>query len=188
MNRIALLDPTHATGKTKSLLDRIQTQLGAVPNLFRVLAAAPPALQGYLDLTGALASGVLPAKVREQIALAVAEANRCGYCLSAHAYLGAKAGLTADDIADARAATAASPKTQAVLALARAIVERRGEIDDRTLAAARAAGLTDAEIVETVANVAVNIFTNYLNHVAGTVIDFPEVTPGVGVATVATGA
>ena len=188
MNRIAALDPTHATGKTKSMLDAVQTRLGVVPNLFRVLAAAPPALQGYLELSAALAGGALSAKVREQIALAVAEANRCGYCLSAHAYLGAEAGLTPDDIADARAATATSPKTQAVLALAQAIVERRGEIDDRELAAARSAGLTDAEIVEIVANVAVNILTNYLNHVAGTVIDFPEVTPGVGVAAVAAGA
>jgi uncharacterized peroxidase-related enzyme len=178
MNRITQIDPAQATGKTKQLLDAVQSKLGIVPNLTRVLANSPAALEGYLNFSGALAGGTLSAKVREQIALAVAEGNLCGYCLSAHTFIGGKVGLTAKDIADARQTNAASDKTDAILKLALSILVQRGEISDDALKAARNAGLTDGEIVETTANVALNIFSNYINHVARTVVDFPEVKPG----------
>ncbi len=178
MNRITQLDPAQSTGKTKQLFDAVQGKMGLVPNLVRVLGAAPAALEGYLGLSGALAGGNLSAKVREQIALTVAETNLCGYCLSAHMFIGGKVGLTGDEIAGARRANATAGKTDAILKLARGIVVQRGELSDGDLAQARAAGLTDGDIVETVANVAVNIFTNYVNHVARTVVDFPEVKPG----------
>ena len=178
MNRISHLDPAQSTGKTKQLFDAVQSKLGLVPNLVRVLGNAPAALEGYLGLSGALAGGNLSAKVREQIALTVAESNLCGYCLSVHTFLGGKVGLSADDIAGARRANATADKTDAILKLARSIVVQRGEVSDADFGKARAAGLTDGDIVETVANVAVNILTNYLNHVARTVVDFPEVKPG----------
>jgi uncharacterized peroxidase-related enzyme len=182
MNRIAQLDPVQATGKTKQLFEAVQTKLGVVPNLLRVLGVSPAALEGYLNLNEALAAGSLNARIREQIALVVAEGNMCTYCLSAHTYIGGKVGLTEKDIAEARHARAASEKTDAILKLARSLVVQRGELNDADLEQARAAGLTDADIVETVANVALNIFTNYVNHVARTVVDFPEVKLGNGEA------
>ncbi len=175
MNRITQLDPEQATGKVSELFGGVKRKLGAVPNLFRVLGTAPAALQGYIDFGGALAGGSLDATVREQIALAVAESNLCVYCLSAHSFLAGKVGLRADEIRDARRAMAAAERTDAILKLARGIVLKRGDITDADFAKARQAGLTDGEIVETVANVALNIFTNYVNHVAHTVVDFPEV-------------
>ena len=178
MNRIIPVELDRAGGKTKQLFDAVQAKLGSVPNLFRVLGAAPAALDGYLAFSNALASGALNAKVREQIALTVAESNLCGYCLSAHTYIGGKLGLTTGEIADARRADANTDTTRAVLKLARSIVVKRGEVCDETLRDARTAGLTDGDIIETVANVAVNIFTNYVNHVAQTMVDFPEVKPG----------
>jgi uncharacterized peroxidase-related enzyme len=182
MNRITQVDPVAATGKTKQLFDGVQAKLGIVPNLFRVFGNSPAALEGYLSFSGALATGVLSAKVREQIALAVAEINYCGYCLSAHTYIGGKVGLNENEITAARKVEAANEHTAVILNLARSIVVKRGELSEVELQAARTANLTDAEIVETVANVAVNILTNYLNHVAQTVVDFPEVKPGLGEA------
>jgi len=179
MNRVTQLDPAQATGKARQLLDAVQTKLGIIPNLTRVLANAPAALEGYLNFSSALAGGTLSAKVREQIALAVAEGNLCSYCLSAHAFIGGKAGLTDKEIADARQTNAEAKKTGAILKLALSILVQRGEISDGALKTARRAGLTDGDIVETTANVALNIFTNYINHVARTVVDFPEVRPGV---------
>ncbi len=178
MNRITQLNPAQATGKTKQPFDAVQAKLGVVPNFFRVLGNAPAALEGYLNFGAALAGGSLNAKVREQIALAVAESNLCGYCLSAHTFIGGRVGLTVKDIADAGHAIAANPKTDAILKLARNIVVQRGEVTDADLESARAAGLTDGEIVETIANVALNILTNYVNHVARTLVDFPDVKPG----------
>ncbi len=180
MNRIDQIDPATATGKSKQLLDAVQTKLGIIPNMTRVMANAPAALDGYLQFSGALAKGNLTAKVREQIALAVAEINLCGYCLSAHTFIGGKLGLTDVEIADARHANAAMDDTDAILKLARTVVLQRGEISDATLTAARQAGLTNGQIVETIANIALNVFTNYVNRVAGTVVDFPEVVPGNG--------
>jgi uncharacterized peroxidase-related enzyme len=178
MNRITQLDPAVATGKTKQLFDGVNAKLGVVPNLFRVLGNSPAALEGYLNFSGALAGGTLNPKVREQMALAVAEGNLCSYCLSAHTFIGSKVGLSEKDIAQARKSAAEDAKTDALLKLGLSVLVQRGEISDGALKSARAAGVTDAEIVETVANVAVNIFTNYLYHVARTVVDFPAVKPG----------
>jgi uncharacterized peroxidase-related enzyme len=175
MNRITQLDPPQATGKARQLFDGVQAKLGNVPNLFRVFANSPAALEGYLNFSGALAGGVLNARVREQIALAVAEINDCAYCRSAHTFIGGKVGLTESEIADARKVVATDERTEDILNLARNIVVQRGKLSDAELQAARAAKLSDAEIVETTANVALNILTTYVNHVAQTVVDFPEV-------------
>jgi uncharacterized peroxidase-related enzyme len=163
---------------TKKLFDRVEATLGAVPNLFRVLGNSPAALEGYLNFNGALAAGNFDVKVREQIALTVAESNLCSYCLSAHTFTGGKVGLTEKDIADAIHATSTMGRNDAILKLARSIVIQRGEVSDSDLEGARTFGLTDGEIVETVANVVLNILTNYVNHVARTLVDFPEVRPG----------
>jgi uncharacterized peroxidase-related enzyme len=178
LNRIAQLDPTKAVGKSKRLLDQVQAKFGVVPNLFRVLGNSPSALEGYLNFSGALAGGNFDVKVREQIALTVAESNLCGYCLSAHAAVGSEVGLTKKEITDAIHASATIARTNAILKLARGIVVQRGEVSDADLERARIGGLTDGEIVETVANVALNILTSYVNHVARTSVDFPEVKPG----------
>jgi AhpD family alkylhydroperoxidase len=106
MNRITPLDPNTSSGAAKDLFDGVQAKLGVVPNLFRVLGNAPAALTGYLDFGAALGKGAFDAKLREQIALAVAESNQCGYCLSAHTFVGRKVGLTDQQIADARHANA----------------------------------------------------------------------------------
>ena len=174
MNRIAQLDPQTTTGPAKALFEGVQGKLGVVPNLIRVLGNAPAALKGYLNFSAALADGSFTPKVREQIALAVAETNQCAYCLSAHTFIAGRLGLTQQDLDDARQANAADKRTDAILKLAHSIVVQRGELGATGLEQARNAGLTDGEIVETVAHVALNIFTNYFNHVAGTAVDFPE--------------
>jgi len=176
MQRINAIDPAEATGKTKKLLDGVQAKLGMTPNLMKTLASAPAALEAYLSFGAALGTGTLDAKFREQISIAVAQANSCEYCLSAHATIGKMVGLTPDEIAGSRKSHAEDSKRHAGLQLAQAIVVQRGEVSDAALANARAAGYTDGEITEIVANVAVNIFTNYFNLVARTEVDFPRVS------------
>jgi uncharacterized peroxidase-related enzyme len=178
MIEFATLDPVLTSGKAKTLLDAVKTKLGIVPNMTRVMAAAPAALDGYLAFNGALAGGSLSAKVRELVALTVAEANLCGYCLSAHTAIGAKVGLSEKEIAAGRRASSSDPKTKAILGLARAVVIKRADVGQSQLEEARAAGVSQAEIIEVVANVALNVYTNYLNLLARTPIDFPEVKPG----------
>ncbi len=173
-NRIPRVDPDHATGAIRRLFAEIRAKFALVPNLFRVLANAPAALEGLMGLSGALARGALYEKTREQLALAIAESNLCPYRLSEHTTMAAKIGLNQAEIDDAIRASAADARTDAVLKLARSIVVQRGELTDADLARARAVGLGDGEIVETVANVALNIFENYMSHVAQVPIDFPH--------------
>ncbi|HLK80686.1 MAG TPA: carboxymuconolactone decarboxylase family protein [Xanthobacteraceae bacterium] len=145
-----------------------------MPNLFRVIANGPAALEGLMGLSAALAHGALDEKTREQLALAIAESNLCAYCSNQHTSMAAKIGLSRTEIDDAIRASAADARTDAILKLARSIVVQRGEITDADLSRARAVGLGDGEIVETVANVALNIFENYMSHVARVPIDFPK--------------
>jgi len=173
--RIAPVDPSHATGKAKDLLTAVQGQLGVTPNLMKTLAHSPAALDGYLSLNAALAKGQLSAKVREQIALEVAQENGCGYCLAAHSLLGKNAGLKPDQIIAARKGESDDAKAQAALQLASEILASRGNVTDAQLAEARAAGVTDGEIAEVVGHVALNVLTNYFNVLARTEVDFPPV-------------
>ena len=177
MNRIAPIHPENATGATKEHLEGVQKKLGMVPNMMRTMATAPKVLEGYLQLSGALGGGTLPAKVREQIALTVAQANGCEYCLAAHTAIGGMVGLSAEQIYDSRVGTAVDSRTNAILMLAHAIVNERGNLDDAQFQAARNAGLDDTAMAEVAANVALNVFTNYFNNLARTEVDFPAVAP-----------
>jgi uncharacterized peroxidase-related enzyme len=172
--RIPPINPELASLAIGRLFTEIGAKFALVPSLFRVLANGPVALEGFMSLGAALAGGALDEKTREQLALAIAESNLCAYCLSAHTTVAAKIGLTQVEIDDAIRASAADARTDAILKLARSIVVQRGELSDRDLALARAGGLSDGEIVETVANVALNIFENYMSHVAKLPIDFPQ--------------
>ena len=177
MNRIPTIDPSTSTGPAAPLFSAVKTKLGVVPNLMRTFAQSPAAFEAYLGFSGTLAKGVLPAAVREQLALAIGEANGCEYCLSAHTLLGKGAGLSPEAILAARRGGAVDAKVSALLQFARAVVEARGKVSDDQLGLVRAAGASDAEIVEVVAHVALNVLTNYMNSVARTVVDFPRAQP-----------
>lgn len=175
MPRIEPRKPEEAQGKAKALLDDVKKALGSIPNIFKEMAVAPPVLQAYLGMHGALSGGKLDAKLRERIAVLSAELNRCDYCLAAHTEIGKSVGLKEAELVESRGASSADAKTKAGLTFARTLIADRGEVADADVAAVREAGYSDAEILEIVGNVALNIFTNYFNHVCDTVVDFPKV-------------
>ncbi len=179
MPRLKAIETSEAGPKAKALLEGVQKKLGMTPNLMRTMANSPAVLEAYLGLGSALGKGALSPKLREQIALTVGELNGCQYCLSAHSALGKMVGLGDEEIADSRRGMSPDRKTEAVLQFARRVVTERGWVSDDDVASLRAAGATDAELAEIVGVVALNIFSNYFNHVAGTEVDFPEVeAPG----------
>ncbi len=161
---------------SRPLLAAVVKQLGSAPNLFRLVATSPQALEGYLALSGALGKGALPAATRERIALAVAEINGCDYCLSAHSYLGKNlARLDDAEITANRNGASNDPKADAAVRFAAKVTRERGHISDADFAAVREAGYSDAQIIEIVQHVALNSWTNYFNEVFRTEIDFPEI-------------
>lgn len=176
MTRITAINPAEATGKAKDLLTAVQAKMGMTPNLMKTLAHAPAALEAYLGFNSSLSAGVLDTKFREQIALAVAQANSCEYCLSAHSTIGKMVGLKPQEIEASRASHSADAKKDAGLQFVQTIVVHRGDVSNGALDDVRAAGYSDAEITEMVAHVALNVFTNYFNLVAQTDVDFPRVS------------
>jgi len=175
VSRFKTIAPESATGKARDLLEAVQAKLGLVPNMVRAMANAPAVLDGYLSLSEALEKGRLSARMREQLALAVGQANRCDYCVAAHVAIGRTVGLTADQIRDSRLGTAVDSKADALIRFARKLLDACGRVTDGDVEEIREAGFDDGVIAEVVAHVALNIFTNYFNHVAGTSIDFPKV-------------
>lgn len=165
-----------APAAAQPLLSGVKAKLGSVPNLFRLLAVSPAALEGYLGLSGALGKGSLDVRTRERIALAVAEFNGCGYCTSAHAFIGKNlAGLSDAEIAANRNGSSTDDRAAAAVSFAIKVVETRGQVTDADVAAIRVAGYSDAEVIEVVLHVALNTLTNYVNEVAETTVDFPAV-------------
>jgi uncharacterized peroxidase-related enzyme len=175
MARFKYLDQTSASGKSKDYLATLQAKLGGLPNIFKAMANSPAALNSYMSLSGALSESSLSPKIRESIALAVGEDNACEYCVSAHTQIGGKAGLSGTDIESARKFESADTKTKAVLQFTKAVIAKKGSISDAEFNAAKQAGLTEGEMAEAVATIALNIYTNYFNHVAQTDVDFPVV-------------
>jgi uncharacterized peroxidase-related enzyme len=178
MSRIQIPASIEASpAAAQPLLEAVKKQLGIVPNLFRVVGNSPAALEGYLGLNGALGKGLLDARTRERIAIAVAELNGCDYCLSAHTYLGKNlAKLDDAELAANREGGSSDAKADAALRFATKVVRERGHVSDADVKTVKAAGYSDAQVIEIVLHVALNTLTNYVNEVAKTEIDFPVVT------------
>lgn len=173
--RISVPDPKDAPGASQATLSQIQSAFGGVPQMFRAVSNSPAALQSMWAAFGALGGGVIPPKLGEQIAVAVADRNRCDYCLAAHTALGRKAGASSAEMTAAQSGQSDDPRTAAALAFALQLVEARGQVADADVARLREAGFNDGEIVEIVAHVALNLFTNYINVAFAVPVDFPAV-------------
>ena len=175
MPRIQPIERDQTNGKAKILLDGVQKTFGMTPNLMRTLAHSPAALEAYLDFGKALGGGRLGAPLREQIALAVAGANSCHYCASAHTAVGKMLKLDGQELSANLQGASGDPKVEAALRFAQRVVESRGWVSDQQLQEVRQVGYTDEQIIEIIAAVALNIFSNYFNHIAETEVDFPAV-------------
>ncbi|MCA4923920.1 MAG: carboxymuconolactone decarboxylase family protein, partial [Methylobacterium sp.] len=162
MTRINLVDPASASPAVKPTLDQINGAFGVVPNMFKAVANSPAALSSMWGSFGALGSGTIGAKLGEKIAVAVADRNACNYCLAAHTALGQKAGASAAEMSAAQIGQSDDPKTAAALSFALKVVETRGQITTADVQMLRSVGFDDSAIVEILAHVALNLFTNYV--------------------------
>lgn len=175
MNRVPLIDRNATTADRKELLDAIHAAFGGTPNMFRAVANSTAALKSMWSAFGALGGGVITPKLGEQIAVAVADCNACEYCLAAHTALGRKAGASAEEMQHAQAGESADAKTQSALRFALKLVNDRGRVGDADVQQMRDVGFGDDEIVEILAHVALNLFTNYVNVAFAVPVDFPAV-------------
>ncbi len=175
MSRLKQITDQDASPAQAELFTAIKSKVGMTPNLYRVVGNQPAALKALLGLNENLAEGEFDAATRDAIALTAAGANGCDYCASAHTAISKSLKVDGAEIEARLRGKSADAGLQAILTFAVAVIEKRGWVNDDDLKAARDAGLNDGQIVETSANVVANIFTNYINHVAHTDIDFPVV-------------
>ena len=175
MERIKSIKPHEATGKSKVLLDDINKILGMTPNMMRSMAQSPAVLEGYLKFSESLSAGELSVKLREQIALVVGESNGCIYCLSAHSAMGQIIGMSQEEILDSRRGESCESKSLAALRFALKLVTMHGRVSDNDLSQIRRGGFSEGAIVEIIANVALNLLTNYFNLVAEPEVDYTAV-------------
>ena len=164
------------TEKTTQTLDGIKKNIGMLPNIHKLMGHSPNVLEGYLAFSSALGKGTLSAQDREQIALAVAGFDRCEYCASAHTLMGKKAGLSEQETKNNLKGFSDTPRTASLIKFCLSVLETKGNVSDQDMTAIRAVGFSDEQIVEITANIGINIFTNYFNHVAATDLDFPKVS------------
>lgn len=171
MARLNNVDPKNATGKAKEIFDG--PLKGKHLNIFKGMANSPAALQAYLGMAGALGEGSLSGAEREVIALVTAQQNTCDYCLAAHTHIGKGAGLSEAQTLEARRGEMSDSKLNALAGFTKALLEKKGFADDADLRAFKQAGYTDEHVVETIANVGLNFYTNFFNHVNETDVDLP---------------
>lgn len=175
MQRIQALNPDTTTGKTKDLFNEVQSKMGMVPNMMRTMGNSPAVLSAYLSFNEALGESSIGAKLGEQIALTVANANGCNYCNAAHTYIAKElAGIDSQTIEAAKEGRAEDPKTLAALSFSRTLVAKKGQINDSDLESVRKAGFNEAAIAEIIAHTVLNIFTNYFNNATRVEVDFPQ--------------
>lgn len=174
MARINPIDPSKADPKAKEILDGVQKKLGKIPNIFGTLAHSPAVIQAYASFSGAMATSSLPGKLREQLALAIGQANSCDYCVAAHTAIGGSLGMSQEETIAARQGKSDDAKAQSAIKFVQNVVEKRGNVGDADVKALRDAGFNDQQIVEIAGVIAMNMFTNYFNHIMGTDVDFPK--------------
>lgn len=166
-----------APAAAQLLLEAVKKQLGSAPNLFRIVANSPAGLEGYLALNAALGKGQLDVRTRNRIALTVAEANGCSYCLAAHTYLGKNVARLEDaEMLQNRRGASGDPKADVAVAFASKLVKQRGHVSEADVQTVKSVGYDDAQLVEIILHVALNTLTNYVNTALATDIDFPQVS------------
>lgn len=171
-----ILPNKNPNAKAKEQLANVKNMLGSTPNIFTTLANSSAALGFFLNGISALNETKISASLREQIALTVAGVNTCDYCASAHTAIGKMQNIPEAELTKNLMGKSGTSKTEAALKFAQQIVKSRAKLSDSDLEAVRKAGYSDEEIVEIIAVVCQNIFTNYFNHIAGTEVDFPKVS------------
>jgi uncharacterized peroxidase-related enzyme len=175
MSRLTVINPAAATGAAAELFARIKKAVGKVPNAYATIGThSPESLGAMLAVDAVVTSGSLSKADIETIKLAVSEVAGCDYCVAAHTLMGKLAGLSSDAIKQVRAGEASGDaKRDALVRFVRTLVGTRGTVSAGELDAVRAAGYTERQVIEVCLAVTSITFTNLVNRVNDTTLDFP---------------
>ena len=177
MSRISVPAVESATGATAEVYAEVKKAAGSVPNLFVALGAlTPQVLKAVLNAEGVLGAGTLSRQEQETIKLAVSELTGCDYCLAAHTMIGKMTGLSGEGMRQIRAGEpTGDARRDALVRFVRELQTTSGTISAEQFGAIKAAGYSDAQLVEITLAIALTVFTNTFNRINDTDLDFPPV-------------
>ncbi|GHE60483.1 MULTISPECIES: carboxymuconolactone decarboxylase family protein [Roseivirga] len=163
--------------ESQQLFDALEKKLGMVPNLYASIGYSGNALASYLTFQDAQAQGTFNAKQREAVNLVVSQVNGCTYCQAAHTTLGKMNGFTEEETIALRQGRSSDAKLNAIVGLAKSLVENRGRASEDKVEEFLAQGYDQAALVDLVALVASKTLANYVHNLFDFAIDFPEAQP-----------
>ncbi len=173
---LQLADTSKITGKTQEMLSNLEKGIGFTPNIMKQMANSPAALEAFLSQREALSRGALDAKTIALVGIVVAEIYSCEYLLASRVSMAKKAGCTEEELKMARQQSSSDKKVDLGLSFVRNIVVRHAsEMPATDIPDLKAAGYTDGEIVELVANTSLNMFVYYLIQIGQPELDFDKV-------------
>lgn len=177
MSRLTAIQPEAATGAAAEIFAKIRKAVGKVPNAYATIGShSPEALGAILGVEAVIAAGTLPKQEVEAIKLAVSEVAGCDYCVAAHTLAGKFSGLSPEAMKQIRAGEpTGDAKRDALVRYVRVLVTTRGTVPENEVNAIREAGYTERQIIEIALAVASITFTNLVNRVNDTTLDFPAV-------------
>jgi uncharacterized peroxidase-related enzyme len=177
MSRLSVPNLETDAGPSGQVYAQIKKAIGSVPNTFAAIAAhGPAALKSVLAADTVLASGSLSKRDQETIKLIISGVAGCDYCVAAHSLLGKLAGLKPDELKKIRdGKLTGDAKRDALARFVRKLAQSSGTVSDEEFVAIKAAGYSDAQLVEISLAFATTVFTNVFNRINDTEIDFPAV-------------
>jgi uncharacterized peroxidase-related enzyme len=177
MTRLTTVRPEAATGATAEVFAKIKQAAWKVPNAYATIGThSPEALSAALAFDAAVAASTLSKPDIEVIKLVVSEHAGCDYCVAAHTLMGKFAGLSGEQMKQARSGVATGDATRdALVTYVSTLVGTRGTVPAEAVDAIRAAGYTERQIIEINLAIASITFTNLVNRVNDTTVDFPAV-------------
>lgn len=174
MDVLNVLTYEEAGEEAREAMEAMKKKMGKVPNIYAAMLHSPAAFKGLMAFKEGLGKGVITHKEAEAVAMVVGEQNQCGYCVAAHTALAKMNGFSAEEAKALRKAQSDDARLDALVKLAKEISQTRGRPGDEAVKTFYDAGYDDQALVEVIAHVCVNIFTNYFNHIADPDIDFPD--------------
>jgi uncharacterized peroxidase-related enzyme len=177
MSRLSVPNLESDNGPSGQIYAQIKKAIGSVPNTFAAIAAhGPAALKAVLAANTVVAAGTLTKRDQEVIKLVISAAGGCDYCVAAHNHLARLAGVKAEVLRQIREGQPTDDAKRDVLVrFVRKLAQSSGTVSDGDFAAIKAAGYSDAQLVEISLAFATTIFTNVFNRINDTEIDFPAV-------------
>lgn len=164
---------TSAPEGSRDALKRLESSVGAIPNLAATMAGSAALIQGFVSLReiNNAASG-LNAQERELLFLSNATANQCSYCQTIHSVFASKTGLSAEIIEAVRQEKPLEDsRLNALVAFGRSVVKNRARLEPAEVRTFLAAGYQPGNVLDVVACLAQSIMANYTSHITHVELD-----------------